>query len=84
MLAYFYHYGSYGIQQDHTTAVELYAKAADLGHGTAHNDLGKHYQKEGDLKKAKFHFEAAAMAGDEVARFKIGGIEFESGNRDEL
>ena len=32
------------------------------------------------MKKAKFHSEAAAMAGDEVARYNLGGLEFKSGN----
>ena len=32
------------------------------------------------MKKAKFHFEAAAMAGHETARFNIGLMECESGN----
>jgi TPR repeat protein len=32
------------------------------------------------LKKAKFHFEAAAIAGHEVARCKLGIMEGESGN----
>jgi hypothetical protein len=32
------------------------------------------------VKKAKFHFEAAAMAGHEIARSKLGFIEAEYGN----
>ena len=32
------------------------------------------------MKKAKFHWEAAAMAGHEVARSNIGSIEGNSGN----
>jgi TPR repeat protein len=39
-----------------------------------------YYYVEGDLKKSTFHFEAAAMAGNEVARFNLGAIESESGN----
>jgi TPR repeat protein len=34
------------------------------------------------LKKAKFHYEGAAMAGHEVARYNIGVMEAESGNRE--
>ena len=34
----------------------------------------------GDLKKAKFHFEAAAMAGHENAIYNLGIIEYNSGN----
>jgi TPR repeat protein len=32
------------------------------------------------MKKAKFHCEAAAIAGHEIARYNIGIMEFESGN----
>jgi TPR repeat protein len=32
------------------------------------------------VKKAKFHYETAAMAGHEDARFKLGSIEGNSGN----
>jgi TPR repeat protein len=32
------------------------------------------------LKKAKFHYEAAAMAGDEEARYNLGTMEAQSGN----
>jgi hypothetical protein len=34
------------------------------------------------MKKAKFHWEAAAMAGSEVARHNIGCMEGKSGNMD--
>jgi TPR repeat protein len=42
--------------------------------------LGDVYHKGGDMKKAKFHFEAAAMAGNEVARCIVGIHEYNSGN----
>jgi hypothetical protein len=32
------------------------------------------------LKKTKFHYEAAAMAGYEMARYNLGGMEREAGN----
>ena len=32
------------------------------------------------MKKAKFHWEAAAMAGHEVARSNLGSLEYNSGN----
>jgi TPR repeat protein len=41
-----------------------------------------HYYEGGDLKKSKFHFEAAAMAGHEVARMALGIIEEQSRNMD--
>ena len=40
--------------------------------------MGIIYRQEGDLKKAKFNYEAAAMAGHEDARCKIGFMEYES------
>jgi TPR repeat protein len=69
-----------GIQQNQTKAMELYVRVANLGYKMAHNNLGGIYHDGGNLKKAKFQFEAAAMAGHEVARYTVGNIEFESGN----
>jgi TPR repeat protein len=81
LLANSYQYGLNGFQQDQMKAIELYARSAELGCSKAHhNQLGGIYDEGGNLKKAKFHFEAAAMAGYEVARYNIGSIEFESGN----
>ena len=80
MLAHHYFRGSGGLQQDRTKAVELLARAAELGFSSAHYNLGRHYDEGGDLKKAKFHYEAAAMAGHEIARYKLGDIEHESEN----
>jgi tetratricopeptide (TPR) repeat protein len=80
LLAHAYHKGRGGLQQDHAKAIELYAQAADLGHSEAHCQLANIYDEGGNLKKAKFHFEAAAMAGHEAARSNIGSIEFQSGN----
>jgi TPR repeat protein len=75
-----YHHGSNGYQQDQTKAMELYTRAADLGCSKAHNFLGKLYHEGGYLKKAKFHYETAAMAGNEVARCNQGTVEYNSGN----
>jgi enhanced entry protein LpnE len=77
-----YHRGFNGFQQDHTRAIELYAKAADLGHSGAHSLLGGIYYQGGDSKKAKFHFEVAAMAGYEVARYNLGVMEYKSGKKE--
>jgi TPR repeat protein len=79
LLAHFYYKGIGGFQQDHAKAMELYSRSANLGYSAAHNQLGGIYYEEGNLKKAKFHGEAAAMAGHEVARFNLGYIE-DSGN----
>jgi TPR repeat protein len=82
LLAGCYYRGVRGFQQDHAKAVELYARSADLGCSTAHNNLACVYDEGGDLKKAKFHYEAAAMAGDESARYNLGCMEAESRNMD--
>ena len=37
-------------------------------------------KKRGNMKKAKFHFEAAAIAGHEMARFNLGVHEYNSVN----
>jgi hypothetical protein len=83
MLATHYHLGRAGFQQDHAKAIELYARAADLGSSRAHNNLAGVYHQMGDLKTAKFHVEVASMAGHEVARFNIGTFEAESGNMEQ-
>ena len=44
------------------------------------NNLALIYDGKGDMKKAKFHYEAAAMTGDDVARTNIGIMESKSGN----
>jgi TPR repeat protein len=80
VLANCYYNGIRGLQQDHAKALELYVRAAKLGCSDAHCNLGYHYREGGDLKKAKFHFEAAAMAGDEASRYNLGCLEAQSGN----
>jgi TPR repeat protein len=67
-------------QQDHVKAMELLTKAADLGNTKAHNNMACIYDEEGDMKKARFHFEAAAMLGHELARNNLGVLEANSGN----
>jgi tetratricopeptide (TPR) repeat protein len=78
----YHYYGTGGFPQDLAKAMELYARAAELGCSKAHNNLADVYRKGGNLKKAKFHLEAAAMAGDEVSRHNIGLMEYKSGNMD--
>jgi TPR repeat protein len=60
--------------------MELYARTAELGCSKAHYNLGNIYHEGGDKKKAKFHFEAAAMIGYEVARINLGVMEAQSRN----
>jgi TPR repeat protein len=60
--------------------LELFTRAADLGNTRAHCKLGDVYYDGGDLKKSKYHLEAAAMAGHEVARYNLGSLEYNNGN----
>jgi len=83
VLGSYYYHGDLGLQQDWARAMELWKQAADLGSSKAHCQLGiscSEYEKEGDSKKAEFHYEAAAMAGDEVVRLNLGCMEAQSGN----
>jgi TPR repeat protein len=79
-LAHYYRHGLEGFQQDRTKAIELFTKSTELGWSNAHYNLGSIYEEGGDLKKAKFHFKAAAMAGHEGARYKLGILESNLGN----
>jgi TPR repeat protein len=82
LLAARYHHGRADLQQNLAKAMELYARAVQLGCSKAHCNLGNVYHEGGNLKKAKFHWEAAAMAGDEVARCNLGVIEAQSENNE--
>jgi TPR repeat protein len=79
LLAHHYYRGGL-LQQDRAKAMELYSRSANLGYSAAHNNLAGVYEEGGDLKKEKFHYEAAAMLGHELARFNLGVMEANSGN----
>jgi TPR repeat protein len=64
-LGSYYNHGKLGSHQDIKKTIELWTQAAELGSSSAHLNLGNEYHNGGDFKKAKFHFEAAAMAGHE-------------------
>jgi TPR repeat protein len=83
MLAGSYDRGLHGLQRDEERAMELFTWAADLGCSKAHCSLGSIYYEGGNMKKAKFNFEAAAMAGHEVARNNLGVMEAQSGNMEQ-
>ena len=67
LLANIYYRGEGGLQQDQVKAMELFTKSAELGFSKAHYLLGHEYYQRGDLKKTNFHYEAAAIAGHELA-----------------
>jgi tetratricopeptide (TPR) repeat protein len=75
-----YYFGQLSLLRDRNKAMELWTQAAKLGSSEVHYELGIEFYDGGDLKKAKFHFEAAAMAGHEVARNNLGTMEAQSGN----
>jgi TPR repeat protein len=74
--------GLCGLQQDRAKAMELWTQAARLGSRNAHYQVGVLFDQGGDMKKAKFHFEAAAMAGNEMARYNLGCMELHSGDKE--
>jgi TPR repeat protein len=82
MLGSYCNHGQIGLQQDHNKAIELWTQSAHLGCSKAHINLYHEYCDLGDMKKAKFHLEAAAMAGHEGARHNLGctGLNLEIGN----
>jgi hypothetical protein len=71
-----YYHGQLGLQHDWARAMELWKQAGILGS----HALGNMYHEGGNSKKEKFHYEAAAMAGHEVARLNLGAIEMKSRN----
>jgi TPR repeat protein len=80
LLANSYHNGLNGFQQDHARSIELFTKSAELGFSEAHYQLASIYRRGGDMKKAKLHYENAAIAGHEESRCCLGIMEVESGN----
>jgi len=80
MLGYHYYHGLRGLQRDDERAMKLFTKSAELGCSKAHSKLADIYRKGGDMKKSKFHLEAAAMAGHDDARCNLGAMEAKSGN----
>jgi tetratricopeptide (TPR) repeat protein len=80
VLAYQYDKGLGAFQQNRAKAMELYTRAAALDNRMGNCNLGNIYEEGGDLKKAKLHYEVAAMAGHEQARNNLGVLEAQSGN----
>jgi TPR repeat protein len=82
----FYQYGIIGLRQDHAKALELFHKSARLGNHQAHLHLSLGYQKggigENDTRKAIYHRQLSAVAGNVLARFNLGSEEGNAGNMD--
>ena len=79
-LGNWYYNGRDGLQQDRAKGMELLTRAAELGSSKAHTFICNNYRHGGNMKKAKFHYEAAAMLGCEAARCNIGSLEGIYGN----
>jgi TPR repeat protein len=76
--------GQIGLQQNEEKAIELFTKSAESGCSDAHCNLGNIYREGGYLKKASFHYEAAAMAEHKIARHSIGCMELHSGDKEQV
>ena len=76
--------GRYGFPQDYNKALELYHRAAKLGHSIAYCNIGYLYNNglgvEIDMKKANHFYELAAIGGSVVARFNLCVNERNEGN----
>eukprot|EP00979_Chaetoceros_neogracilis_P007454 scaffold1572_cov238-Chaetoceros_neogracile.AAC.1 len=81
-----YRLGMMGLRQDHAKALELYHKSAKLGNNIAHHNLSDCYQTgdigEKDTRKATYHRQLGAMAGNVQARYNLGCAEGNAGNMD--
>jgi len=81
-----YEQGSDGYPQNYDKALELYCRAAELGHIDAYCNIGSAYiygrGVEIDIKKASHYWELAAMRGEVVARHNLGIDEARAGNMD--
>ena len=84
-LGTYYRLGTMGLRQDKAKALELYRKSAKLEQNFAHN-LSVCYHN-GDIveintRKAIYHRQLGAMAGDVDARYDLGCDEGNAGNTD--
>ena len=82
----YYDKGTNGYPQDYDKSLELFHRAAELGHAGAYANIGWAYDNgegvEVDEKKAKHYYELAAMGGDVNARHNLGINEIKAGDMD--
>jgi len=85
-LGTYYQFGKMSLRQDNAKALELLHKSAKLGNHFAHLNLSICYQDgdivEKDTRKATYHRQLAAMAGNVHARYNLGCAEGNAGNMD--
>jgi len=60
-------------------ATYVYVFVQSMSHPYSHCGYGCCRYDEGNLKKAKFYYEAAAMAGHEEARYNLANVEGNAG-----
>jgi len=79
-----YQDGLFEFPQDHTKALELFHRSAELGYTGSYTNIGYAYQHgqgvEVDKKKAVYHYEQAAIGGHEIARYNLGLVEKKAGH----
>ena len=85
-LGVYYLQGKCGFPVDISKAIEMYHRASELGHSLAHENLATLYSSgyfiELNMEKAIYHWQVAAMKGNEEARFTLGEIVENNGNRE--
>ena len=85
-LAGYYSEGVHGLSINHSKALELWKRAAELGCGEAYYNIGVvYYHGEGverDMNKARHYYELAAMRGCVLPRHNLGLFEHFAGNTD--
>jgi len=85
-LGAYFSQGMYDLPQDYTKALELYLRAAELGHLGAYYSIGLTYGNgdgvERDEKKAQHYYELAAMKGYAPARHNLGTFEWNEGHKE--
>jgi len=81
----FYFKGN-GLPQNQAKGLELWHRAAKLGHNGSYCNIGNVYNLgvyvERDIKKAIHYWELAATSGDVRARCNLGFVEKQAGNVD--
>lgn len=79
-------FGESGLPQDTGKALEVWLHAAELGSVMAHYKLGTMYNDgisvETNHTKALYHYQQAALGGNELGRHNLGCIEANEGNVD--
>jgi len=82
----YYRDGMNDYPQDYVKALELWHRAAELGHAGAYTRIGYLYHQgngiEVDKKKAMYYYELGAIQGNAMARHNLGNKEYRADNMD--